>query len=139
DNFDSHGFSAIANVKIPIATFGERKGKIAAAKAGFHISQLELKQVASYLQLEIEQARLNLRDAYTRVEMAEKALEQATENMRVSDDSYALGMETLTSLLEAKAEWQNAYSNKIEALTDFKIKESAYLKATNRLDIENIE
>lgn len=85
------------------------------------------------MQLEIEQARLNYIDAYTQVEMAQVALEQAEENMRISDDNYSLGMETIVNLLEAKAEWQKSYSNKIDALTNYKIKESNLLRVSNNL------
>jgi outer membrane protein TolC len=131
NNYDSHGFNAMASVKIPIISFGERKGKMKVAKADCQIKQYELQQAEKYLQLEIEQVLLNYKDAYTRVEMTQKSLEQARENLRINRDNYNLGMETLVNLLEAQAEWQNAYSNKIDALTDLKIKESNYLRVTN--------
>ncbi|MCK9268861.1 MAG: TolC family protein [Bacteroidales bacterium] len=133
DNYDQHGINALASINIPIVTFGERKGKIKSAKAEFNTKQLELQQATNYLQLEIEQARLNYTDAWTRVEMARIALEQASENMRISDDNYEVGMETIVNVLEAKAEWQKAYSNKIDALTNFKIHESNLLRVSNRL------
>ena len=134
DNYDQHGINAMASINIPIVTFGERKGKIKSAKAEFNTKQLELQQATNYLQLEIEQARLNYTDAWTRVEMARIALEQASENMRISDDNYEVGMETIVNVLEAKAEWQNAYSNKIDALTNFKIHESNLLRVSSRLE-----
>lgn len=133
DNYDKGGLNAMVSLKIPITTFGERKGKTKAAKAGYEIKQMELQQTAKYLQLEIEQARLNYIDAYAQVEMTKTSLEQANENMRISDDNYRVGMETIVNVLEAKAEWQNAYSNKIEALTNFKIQESNLLRVSNKL------
>ena len=137
NNYDSHGFNAMASIKIPITGFGERKGKVKSARADYNIKQYELQQAEEYLQLEIEQARLNYLDAQTRVTMTQTSLEQAKENLRVSKDNYDLGMETLVNLLEAQAEWQKAYSNKIDALTDLKIKESNYLKVTNRFTSDN--
>ncbi len=131
DNYSSHGMNTMASVQIPITTFGERKGKMASAKADFNIKQLELQQATKLLQLEIEQAKFNLIDAYTRVEMTQTTLNQADENLRVSQDNYSLGMETIVNLLEAQAEWQKAFSNKIDALTDFKIKQSNYKRVTN--------
>lgn len=133
DNFDDHGVSAMGSLKIPITHFGERKGKMASAKADYTIKKLELQQAKDYLQLEIEQARLNYIDAYTRVQMAEEALKQASENMRISDNNYELGMETVVNLLEAKAEWQKAYANKIEAVADFRVKESNWQRVTHKL------
>jgi len=137
DNYDSHGFNAIARIKIPITSFGERKGKVKSAKADYNIKQYELQQAEEYLQLEIEQARLNYLDAQTRVEMTKKSLEQANESLRISQDNYNLGMETIVNLLESQAGWQKTYSNKIDALTDLKIKESNFLKVTNRFRSDN--
>lgn len=137
DDYDSHGFNAIASIKIPITSFGERKGKVKSAKADYNIKQYELQQAEEYLQLEIEQARLNYVDAQTRVEMTKKSLEQANESLRISQDNYNLGMETIVNLLETQAEWQKTYSNRIDALTDLKIKESNFLKVTNRFRSNN--
>jgi len=134
DNYDSQGMTALGSIKIPITTFGERKGKISAAKADYKIKQLELIQAEKLLQLEIEQARLYFYDAQTRVSMADEALKQASENMRICQDNYELGMETIVNLLEAKAEWQNAYSNKIDALTELKIKETNLQRVTNTMN-----
>ena len=133
DNYDQNGYSAIASLKIPITTFGARKGKMNSAKADYNIKQLEFEQNTKLLQLEIEQARLNYINAFAEVEMTQVSLEQAEENMRISDDNYSLGMETLVNLLEAKAEWQKAYSNKIDALTSYKVHESNLLRVSNNL------
>ena len=133
NNQSDHGVSAMASINIPITTFGERKGKLQSARADQQIRQLEMEQANQYLQLEMEQARLNYNDAWTRVEMTETAVEQAAENMRVSDDNYSLGMETIVNLLEAKAEWAKANSSRIDALTSFKIQESNLLRVSNRL------
>ncbi len=133
NNYDQHGYSAMASIKIPITNFGEKKGKVKSAKAEYNIKQLELAQNSDYLQLEIEQARLHYVNAYTQLEMTHFSLDQATENMRISDDNYALGMETIANTLEAKALWQKAYANKIDALTRFKVSESNLLRISKQL------
>jgi len=89
-------------------------------------------QAQKLLQLENEQARLYLADAASRVEMAREALLQAEENRRVSKDHYELGMETTIDLLEANAQWQKAAGDLTDALTDYKIQESNYLRLTNQ-------
>jgi len=132
DNYDTNGFRAIVNIKIPITKFGEGIGKRNSAESDFIISQMELQQAGEFLQLEFEQARLNLLDAHTRIGMTENALIQADENVRVSSENYKIGMENITNLMEAQTEWQKAYNNYIDAKTDFKIKESYYLKITNK-------
>lgn len=81
----------------------------------------------------MEQARLNLKDAHLRLEMAAAAMEQAEENLRVSSDNYEVGMGLLTDLLEAQTQWQSARSEQIEAGADLRMKETAWLKATGIL------
>ncbi|HYW97290.1 MAG TPA: TolC family protein [Bacteroidales bacterium] len=133
NNYNFDGISAIASVKIPITKFGEGMGKIKAARADYKMSELKLEKIGKLLQLEIEQARLNLTEAYTRVNLTREALDQADENLRVSQNNYELGMETIVNVLEAQAEWQKAYANVIDAKTDFKIRQAKYLKVTNKI------
>jgi len=133
DNQQLNGFSAMASVKIPITQFGERKGKTNVKRAELNIKQLELEQAAGYLQLEIEQAKSQLINARTAVSLNKEALNQADENVRICADSYNLGMETIVNLLEARAQWQKAYSSLIDAQTNLKVQESNYLRVTNGL------
>ena len=86
------------------------------------------------MKLEIEQARLNALDAQTRVQLAQEALKQADENLRVHTDNYEVGMAVLTDLLEAQAQWQQVYSELIEAKADMKLKETAWQKALGILN-----
>jgi outer membrane protein TolC len=136
DNYDSKGLRIMGNIKVPITSFGERKGKTSVAKANYQIKMLELKQTEELLQLETEQAILNYNDTKVQVELSEDAIKQAEENMRISQDNYDVGLETLANLLEAKTEWQKVYSNKIDALTLLKVAESNYLRVSNKLNID---
>jgi len=136
DNYDSDGINAIASISIPITKFGEGRAKIKSARADREIAQMELEKTEKLLQLDIEQARLNLLDALTRIEISRAAVEQADENVRVSKDNYELGMETLAGMLEAQAGWQKAYSSLIDARADYKIKESYFMKVTNTLKVQ---
>lgn len=133
ENYSNSGLNVMASLKIPIFHWGEGLKKIDAAKIDKEISTLKLEKNRQLLQLEVEQARLNLNLAYERIQMSETALEQAEENLRVTRDNYEVGMEKLTDLLKAQTRWQEAYSNLIDAKTDFKIKKTNWLKGTGRL------
>jgi outer membrane protein TolC len=78
---------------------------------------------------------LNLQLAWERIQLNETALEQAEENLRVTRDNYEVGMETITEYLIAQTQWQQAFSELIDSKTDFKIKETAWLKVTGNLAI----
>jgi outer membrane protein TolC len=126
----------LAGLKIPIFQWGQGKNKVNSAKATKEIKELELEKNKKLLELQIEQAKLNLQDALLRISIYEKALEQANENLRISNDNYELGFETISDLLMARLDWQKTYSDLIDAKTDFKIKEITYLKVTGRLGSE---
>lgn len=132
-DFSNSSLNVLASVKIPLFHWGEGMKKINAAKIDMEISKLEMEKNQQLLQLEMEQARLNLQLAGERITMNENALEQAEENLRVSRDNYEVGMETVTGYLMAQTQWHQSRSELIDSKTDFKIKETAWLKVTGRL------
>lgn len=132
-DYSTDNVSVMASVKIPIFHWGEGIRKTQSAQQDQSIKQLELEKNSRLMQLQIEQARLDFTDVKVRVNMANEALVQAEENLKESNDNYELGMEILPNLLEAQAQWQKAFSETIDAKTDYKLKESALLKATGAL------
>lgn len=132
-NFPYTSFNVMASVKIPLFHWGEGVKKINAAKIDKEIKELELEKNTQLMQLEAEQARLNVQLAWERIQMNETAVAQAEENLRISQDNYKLGMETITELLMAQTNWQKAYSEWINSKTDYKMKETAWLKSTGNL------
>jgi outer membrane protein TolC len=135
-DFDDGYEMILAGLKIPIFQWGQGKNKVNSAKATKEIKELELEKNRKLLELQIEQAKLNLQDALLRISISEKALEQANENLRISNDNYELGFETISDFLMARLDWQKTYSDLIDAKTDFKIKKTTYLKVTGRLGSE---
>lgn len=127
-------FTALAAVKIPVFNWGEGRNKVRASRIEEEISRLNLEKSTDLMRLEVTSARLNIEDAVTRVNMSASALRQAEENLKVSNDQYQVGMEDLTSLLEAQAQWQEAWSQWIDAKTVLHLSESAYLKAIGKLE-----
>lgn len=133
-DYSSSNASVLATVKIPIFHWGEGKQKQLAAQLEHSMKQQEMNKNTTLMKLEIEQARLNVLDAQTRVQLAQESLKQADENLRVHTDNYEVGMAVLTDLLEAQAQWQQVYSELIEAKADMKLKETAWQKALGILN-----
>ncbi len=133
EKFTSANPTVMASLKIPLFHWGEGRHKQLAALREKEIREAELEKNSRLMTLETEQARLNLRDARLRAEMARSAIEQAEENLRVTSDNYEVGMGLLTDLLEAQAHWQNSRSEQIEARADLRLKESAWLKVSGQL------
>lgn len=133
EKFTSSNPTVMASLKVPIFHWGEGRQKQLAARREQEIREAELEKNSRLMTLESEQARLNLRDARLRADMARSTIEQAEENLRVTSDNYEVGMGLLTDLLEAQAYWQNSLSEQIEARADLRLKESAWLKVSGQL------
>ena len=98
------------------------------------MSRLKREEMSQLMLLEIARARYNIEDAFLRVRLTKKSLDQAAENLSVSKNQYEVGMETLTNYMEAQAQWQQAWSDWIDAKAELRLSETKYLKATGRLD-----
>ncbi|MBE6311932.1 MAG: TolC family protein [Bacteroidales bacterium] len=125
--------TAMLALKVPICHWGEGWRKVQKAQLDTKNAQLDLQKNTQLLNLEVQQAIRNVQDSYMLVSSAETAKQQAEENLRVTQRRYASSVATLTDLLDAQSQWQQAQSNLIEAQTQYKIYETAYLKAVGAL------
>ncbi len=123
----------MASINIPIFHFGEGHKKVKSAKIARDIKQEEFNKNKKLLEIEVQYAERNLQDVFLLVATAEIGLEQAKDNLERSQNSYEMGMGTLLDVLDAQTQWQEAYSNLVEAKIESKFKEIDYLKATGNL------
>jgi outer membrane protein TolC len=135
EEITNSGTMVMASVSVPIFHFGEGHYKVKAEQQKLMQRQLELEQNSELMQLQLEKTKFDVKDARLRVQMAEEALVQADENLKVNQDFYTYGKALLTDVLMAQTQWQQAYSELIDAKTDYKIKETMYLKASGQMKI----
>lgn len=124
---------AIVAVKIPIFHWGADRQKVRKAHYELQHAQLDLQKNERLMSLEVEQAIRNVEDGYRMIESATLGLRHADENLRVMRNRYAASMASLTDLLDAQSQWQQASSNLIEAQTQYQIYKTAYLRSTGHL------
>ena len=120
-------------VQIPLLHWGDGFRKVKKARFDLENSQLDLEKNTKLLSLQVQQAIRNVQDGYKMIETASLALRQAEENLRVTRNRYNESMANLTDLLDAQSQWQQSYSNYIEAQSQYKIYETEYLRATGEL------
>ncbi|HXK80651.1 MAG TPA: TolC family protein [Bacteroidales bacterium] len=120
-------------VNIPIFHWGDRIHTMRASKSLMEYTNLQLQEAEQMIQLEIMQTWLLFKEAVKKVDLCEKSLMQAEENLRLSRDSFNEGMIPLSDLLEAQAMWQSAFSSLIESKSELKVQEIAYRKTTGQL------
>ncbi|HON19022.1 MAG TPA: TolC family protein [Salinivirgaceae bacterium] len=129
----SQGFNAMATLNIPLFHWGEGRNKIKSAKLSKEIKQLEKENATQLMQLELEQTKKDLQDAWVKIQYTQTALDEASKNLELSKQRYQLGQEHVTDLLLSQTQWQKASTNLIEAKIEFKIRETAYMKASGKL------
>lgn len=132
--FDDGLGLVMASVSIPFFHWGEGLKKVKKAKLDLANARLDLEKNSRLLSIEVRQAIQNVTDGFRLVETAKIGCTQADENLRVMQNRYRSTLCTLTDLLDAQSQWQQAQSNLIEAQTQYKIYLTEYLRVTGRLE-----
>ena len=125
---------ALLSVSLPIFHWGAELKKVKKAKFDLSDAKLELQQNERGMRVEVRKAVQNVTDSQRMVETATVGRQQADENLRVMRKKFDNQMCTMTDLLDAQSQWQQARSNLIEAQTQLKIYETEYLRVTGRLE-----
>lgn len=126
-------FAFMARLNIPICSWGQGYFKVSSAKKEAEMAENEKQILQEKMQLEQTMYRFNTMDARLKVELCKSSLEAAESNLKYVRDYYEVGMETLTSLLEAQTQWNKANSDYIEAVGEYKLEYTRYLKASGQL------
>ncbi len=121
------------SVKIPIFHAGEGIHKVAAARAEYEQARLEQANLNEMMALEIQQAVNELDEAELEERLNRNLMDEAAEGLRMSRKAYDHGMETITDLLTAQTEWQNAYAQYVESRHNYVIKQINLKKVTGNL------
>ena len=123
----------MAQVSIPISGWWGGSHALKRKKIAIEQSQESLIDNAQKLTIRMQKTYDDLSTAYSRLAIARQSVEQASENLRLQSDCYHAGALTMSDLLEAQTSWQEAQSSLTERLTQCKIAEAEYLRATGHL------
>jgi len=129
----SQDTTLMASFSLPIFQWGETYAKNQQAKLKRDVAKLELEKGIELMKLEIRKNEFAVQDAKLRNEMAQASVEQAEENLRISQDNFELNRSTTTDLLEAQTEWQKAKSELLDAQIDQKAATLLLLKSIGKL------
>ena len=99
------------------------------AKANLETAREQERQLRLALDLELEQARLALREAAERLAVTEKTVAQATESVELTRARFEQGVALATQLIDAETALTAARVRRAEALADKYISIAAVRKA----------
>ena len=133
-NYHNNSTTAMLSVQVPLFHWGSEVKKVKKARLDVRNAELDLQKNTRLLGIEARQAVQNLTSGYQMIETSRLGRDQADQNLANMQLKYDNEMCTLTDLLDAESQWQQARSNEIEALTQYKIYETEYLRVTGRLE-----
>lgn len=123
---------AFATISVPISDWWGGTHKIRQGKAKVENANNKLSETAELLSLQITRMQNELYQNYFRIGNAEKSLEQAQENMKVTKDNYDAGVTGMSDLLEAQSLYQDAVNSLTEAKCSYQVSMAKYMEAINR-------
>lgn len=107
-------FTVGAVVNFPIA----HPGAVHATRAAKHRRaqvQLQLQEAREMITLQVNKLNYELRVANTKLTQAVSNMDEAEENLRLAQDSFAAGLIISSDLLQAQTAWQQAGSELLDA------------------------
>ncbi len=130
---ESVEYTILANLSVPIFQWFDSFYKVGVAKNEHNISELNFDHYKELMALEINKNKFAYQDAITAYNISLLSLEQAEENLRIVNDSFTAGRETLTELLDAQASWQKVKSQLTSAKMELEISKLKYKKSIGKL------
>jgi outer membrane protein len=122
-------YFAMLSLNIPIWDWGVKASKVKEQSFKITAHRTMLEETKELLSLEIQNAYLQLNQAARKIVLSDASVEQAEENLRLSNDRFKAGTVTGQDVLEAQMLWQQANSSVIDAKIEYRIAEAAYRKA----------
>ena len=105
------------------------RAKVSEARANLEAVQEETRKLRLAIDLEIEQARLNLDEASERLAVTETAITQARESVELTRARFEQGLALATQLIDAETALTNARVRRAEAEADRRIAVAALRRA----------
>ncbi len=120
-------------VRIPVWNWGDVKNKVRASKGATTIASLELAEARELIELQVNQGRFRVNEAYKKLEMAQANVANADENLRMANLGFKEGTVSFTTVMEAQTAWQLAQSKKIDAEIGVRLSQVELQKALGTL------
>ena len=119
-------------VSVPITNWWGGSHAIKRQKINVQIAENDKRNAEEMLLIQMQQLWNELEEASFQVQLSEKAITSALENVRLNTDYYKAGTGLLTDLLDAQTALQQTRDQHTEATANYRIKMSKYKQATGQ-------
>lgn len=121
---------------LPLFQGGLTKGRVAEARANVLALEAQRDGIRQSILLEVNQAFADLESAAARVDVMEKTLQKARENLDIAQGRYKAGVGPYIEVTDAQLSSVNSETDRIQALYDYHLAIARLLKA---MGVKNYE
>ena len=129
---DNHFGMGFATVSVPISNWWGGSHAVKKQKINIRIAENDKRNAEEMLLIQMQQLWNDLEEASHQVQLSDKAIASALEDVRLNADYYEAGTGLLTDLLDAQNALQQARDQHAEAVTGYRMKLSKYRQATGQ-------
>jgi len=130
-NSNNKNAMVFATVTVPITDWWGGSHKIKESRAKVESARYKLAETSELLALQITQVRNEMNQNFFQISIAQKSVEQALENLKVTNDNYRAGISGMSDLLDAQSAYQGSLNSLTEAKCNYQIAKAKYLQAVN--------
>lgn len=125
-------FIMMATVSVPISDWWGGSHKVKRAKLEEQKAVRQQQDGNEKLQLKMQQSWNLLTESYKQIVLAESAVKESEENLRMQTNNYKTGVSSLSELLDAQSLFQKSRNRYTDACINYQVKVTQYLQDTGR-------
>lgn len=125
-------FIMMATVSVPISDWWGGSHKVKRAKLEEQKAVRQQQDGNEKLQLKMQQSWNLLTESYKQIVLAESAVKESEENLRMQTNNYKTGVSSLSELLDAQSLFQKSRNRYTDACINYQMKVTQYLQDTGR-------
>ena len=128
-----HTFGMVfATVSVPISDWWGGSHAIKRKKIAQQQAEEQLADNAELLKIRMQNAWNNVEESRQQLQIAQRSIDQAEENLRLNRNYYRAGTSKMSDLLEAQLLYQQSLDRRTDAFADYQNKLLEYRQATGQ-------
>jgi outer membrane protein len=128
-------YYGLVGLTFPIFEWGKKTNKVKEQTFKIAAQQQRLEDTKELIDLEVQNAYLQLNQSAKKIRLSTLSVDQATENLKLANDRFQAGTIVGKDVQEAQVIWQQAYSDLIDAKVEYKVNEVLYRKSIGELKV----
>ena len=130
---NNHSFAMVfATVSVPISDWWGGSHAIKRKKIEQQKAEEQLADNSELLKIRMQNAWNNVEESHQQLQITQRSIEQAEENLRLNRDYYRAGTSKMSDLLEAQLLYQQSLDRRTDVYADYRNKLLEYRQATGQ-------